>query len=365
MSRHVLLLATLLAGLSLCAAFTSEGHGHAAERTDELALVIDLPGQEPFQANFIIRAADDHETMETALNAALQLAPGATITPAEGAAVTREPGRVTAQWAPWGWRWDASELPVRVVYNPTGAPAGFAPADVASALSTWSNVSGSSFSYAYAGETSLTTSMDVSGPDGVNVIAWKDLACNPGCVLGVTTRSFTSHEADIVLNTNAKANLGNGENGTVDTVSVLVHESGHVLGLEHSCPIFGPCSQDEIDAVMFYAYGGEHRQLAPDDVTGLTLLYPAQQPTGVVGDALPALTVSVEEGWNLVTMPTGEIDTLVSGLSCVDAVYSLGGAGWASWVRGVPAQLQTLTASNPGTAVWVYSSATCSASIQP
>lgn len=365
MSRHVLLLATILTGVSLLGAFMFPGSGSSAERTDELVLVIDVPGREPFEAQFIVRADNDVDTMQTALNAALDLAPGATITTSQAATTERAPGSVTAQWAPWGWRWDASELPLQVVYNPSDAPAGFTGADAAGALATWSNVPGSSFAFAYSGETSLTTSMDVTGPDGVNVIAWKHIDCNPGCVLGVTTKSFTSHEADIVLNTNPKANLGTGANGTVDTTSVLVHEAGHLLGLEHSCPIFGPCSDAEIEAVMFYAYGGALRQPGPDDIDGLTLLYPALPGSGVIGDALPALTVSLESGWNLVTMPTGQVAPLVNGLSCVDAVYSLGGAGWSTWIRGLPAPLQTLTTTEPGSAVWVYSSAACAASIQP
>lgn len=364
MTRAVLLLATFLAGIPAVVGFTSGHSTYAAGNVDELVLTIDVPGGQPIEAQFIVSAGSDQDALATALNAALQLVPGGTVYPPE-AAKTSGDGRVTAAWAPWGWTWDATELPVPVLYNPAGAPAGVGPAEVRAALATWTAVPASSFAFDYAGETDTTTSMDVSGPDGLNVIAWKNLECSPGCVLGVTTRSFTSHEGDIVLNSNPRANLGDGSGDTVDSFSVVLHESGHLLGLEHSCPIFGPCSDAERAAVMFYAYGGERRGLQPDDIAGLETLYPAGDAANAVGESYPAVSIALVEGWNLVTLPGGSIDPLVEGLSCVDAVYSLGGAGWSRWIRGAPAQIQTLGVAAPGSAVWVHATGACGASIVP
>jgi len=74
--------------------------------------------------------------------------------------------------------------------------------------------------------------------------------------------------------------------------SVILHENGHVVGLGHS----------EVETAVMYAYYlGTHRVLEPDDVDGITFLYP--ESTGTIsgkvtewdgGAAISGATVAVE-----------------------------------------------------------------------
>lgn len=376
MTRPILLLATILSGLTLAMAFhLGEPPARADQAVTELEFVVSPPDGAALEAHFLVTGAGD-AALAAAASAVAQLFPGAEMLSRDEFSRT-EPGGVSAQWAPWGWRWDRAELPVVVTYNPAGNPAAFTAADVATVLEAWSSVETSTFAFAYSGLTSTPASMSSTGEDGQSVIAWADLGCQAGCVLGVTTKSFTSHEADVVLNSNAGARLGDGTAGTFDTFSVLLHEAGHLAGLEHSCPIFGPCTQEERAAVMFFSYDGVQRELAADDVDGLSLIYPGtkdgsagiveaapREPIPAVDPAPQLLVVELSEGWNLVMLPAGTVDDIVAELNCVEAVYGLGLDGWAAWVRGLSPRLQTLTATHPGQPYWVSTTGACSASFQ-
>lgn len=64
--------------------------------------------------------------------------------------------------------------------------------------------------------------------------------------------------------------------------AVVVHELGHVLGLEDKCVsasgeyLGSTCSRDDTSSVMFAP--GQHLELAPSDVAELCALYPRETP---------------------------------------------------------------------------------------
>lgn len=275
-------------------------------------------------------------------------------------------GGPAAQWAPWSWKWDDAELPVPVAYNPAGAPPEVGPDVFLAGLDAWSAVPSSRFRYRYAGITDNTASLLERGPDGENVISWAFLDCAKGCVLGITSKE-SAHEVDMLLNNNPEAAALLGVGATVDWRTVILHELGHMAGLEHSCPVpFGPCTPAEADAVMFYQYRGILRKLAPDDIAGLSARYPVASVPPVVTPVptptppVPAFPVALNAGWNLVLLPPANISTITSALPCIETVYGWSGRAWERWVRGFVPVFQTLAEVSASRAYWALASAACS-----
>ena len=309
---------------------------------------------------FDVVADSEEEADATARQALARLAPGTQVI---------EPG-ARAAWLPWVWLWAVEDLPVRVAYNPDGAPPTVGPDAIVAGLSAWSTVSASIFRYQYAGITNNAASILELGPDGENVISWVTLDCESGCVLAVTSKE-TAHEVDLVLNNNPKGAEQSGVGTRVDWRTVILHELGHMAGLEHSCPVpFGPCTDAEADAVMYFQYRGILRQLADDDVAGIRALYPVTSATPTPNATtspgatptptpFPEFPVVLERGWNLVLLPEGSAGSVVEALSCVAAIYTQADGEWRSYIPGVPGPLQTLTELQAGRGYWVFATRAC------
>jgi hypothetical protein len=277
-------------------------------------------------------------------------------------------GSVSAAWLPWSWQWSAAEIPVEVAYNPTGAPAAVGPSVIIAGLQAWSSVSESAFRYHYAGVTENVASILEFGPDGENVISWASLPCDQGCVLGITSKE-SAHEVDMLLNSNPSAAEQLGVGDRVDWRTVVLHELGHMAGLEHSCPVpFGPCTAAEADAVMYFQYRGMLRKLTGDDITGIANLYPLGSPSPTppggpppspTPTPFPELVVIIESGWNLVVLPPGPISPVAAILPCIEALYSWQDEAWIAWLKGLPASLQNINQLDSGRAYWAHASSSC------
>jgi hypothetical protein len=165
-----------------------------------------------------------------------------------------------------GLVWDV--LPVEQSYNPVGEPVVAGPL-LEATQATWSSVPGSAFAMSSGGETARCPSIvrECRGPqvlDGFNDVGW--LRLQPG-VLGVTW-SITSgtDEADMALTTRVPWHTGCTDvDGSFDAQTVLLHENGHVAGLDHAT---SPSS------VMFPSYQGAACTLGALDEEAISALYP-------------------------------------------------------------------------------------------
>jgi hypothetical protein len=338
-----------LAALALAALLPAGGRGHSGPALAESpsaqawSLVVERPGGARARLDFLVAARTPADA-ERAVAAALRALP----------VVPAAPG-VSAAWRPWGWAWSDDELPVPVAYNPAGAPPVVGPQAVIAGLQAWSSVEGSRFAFRYAGITDRTASILDAGPDGENVISWVHLPCHRGCVLGLTSKEEV-HEVDILLNSNPNALAELGLDTVLDWRTIILHELGHMAGLEHSCPApWGPCTPDEVAAVMYFQYTGINRVLAPDDRAGIRARYPAEPPPVAVR------RLALEPGWNLLVAPPIPPGALAARLPCLAAAYAFDGAAWLRWAPELPAPLRTLARFPPEAPVWLLASGPCAA----
>lgn len=168
---------------------------------------------------------------------------------------------------------------------------------IQAAMVVWSQVPCTDFTYENGG---TTTSRD-DAADGVNLIAFRESSWPGGAngAVAFTTRRRDMaaspevwQEADILLNGVDFSWSTDGDVHSFDVQSVVTHELGHALGLDHSALP---------EATMYFGTrrGVTYaRTLHADDVTGLCWLYPLGGRT-CAGDADCPLLQGVYGGADL------------------------------------------------------------------
>jgi hypothetical protein len=170
----------------------------------------------------------------------------------------------SSSFATTGLVWDNAIATQR--YNPSGQPVSGQSA-LTGTHSSWNNA-GSRFRFVNGGTTSTCPSLVPGCPggqrfDGENGVGWA--ALEEG-TLGVTVYNPSIDEADMGINTGYPWNLGCQELGTsYDLQTVLLHENGHVVGLDHS---------SDTGAIMYPSYQRADCTLGQDDVNGIRAIYP-------------------------------------------------------------------------------------------
>ena len=174
-------------------------------------------------------------------------------------------------------KWARGDVPVTMYYNPVGEPQGLdGIGALREGLAVWNGVPRQYFRFTDGGLTSAVAgdcSNDIPG-DGLNTLSWGDL---PPRVLGRTcyVSDGKSHvdghdrifEGDIVFGKKAKfSTAAVTPQDSYDLRSNVLHELGHVLGLDHT---------DKEPAVMLptLSLGLQRRSPTQDDVDGIRALY--------------------------------------------------------------------------------------------
>jgi len=182
-------------------------------------------------------------------------------------AVELEESAVAAEYLTSGFKWMSNST--SWAYNGTGAPAGVAGSAlslVGASASAWG--SGSNFQFTGGGASGAGTGACGGGTDGQNTVGW---ANQSGSVLAVTCSWYNGGSpfgaaAEFDMQIDPDWTWTTGGATTIDFQSVVTHEFGHALGLNHSA---------DGSAVMYpsYSAGSIKRSLAADDLAGMVAIY--------------------------------------------------------------------------------------------
>jgi hypothetical protein len=202
-------------------------------------------------------------------------------------AVAVDPNSASAQYVLSGFKWTSGVA--NWSYDGTGAAAsvsGTAQGAISAAAATWA-AQGANFHFQGGASSSAGTGACGGGTDGTNVVGW---ANQSGAVLAVTCSWYSNSgnpkpASEFDMQIDPEWAWTTGSSPQVDLQSVVTHEFGHALGLNHS----GSSS-----AIMYASYtsGTLKRTPTQDDIDGELAIYGASGggPTNTPTNTPPANT---------------------------------------------------------------------------
>ncbi len=141
---------------------------------------------------------------------------------------------------------------------------------VAYALSRWSVRTGIDFDFEYKGDTTRSCQ---SVDDGYSVISVVPSCADPECNVVARVRSVTQNgykvESDLCIyggSANFETSLEDIDSTEKDLIGVLVHELGHVLGMDHT-------NNTAMQPNTYMRGNGNSRYITGDDIDGLLAHY--------------------------------------------------------------------------------------------
>ncbi|MBI4867946.1 MAG: matrixin family metalloprotease [Candidatus Wallbacteria bacterium] len=223
-------------------------------------------------------------------------------------------------------KWGQVPIPYRI--NPSTASGNVSVGDtsaadaVRAAFRTWDDAASANVSFRDEGDTLQETA---STQEGVNLVSFVDVAFPYGGALAVTPYSYSTQNgalryASVLFNPQVRFSTAS-EPGTFDVQAVATHEIGHLLGLDHSA----------ILASTMLPFGCKDstrgRHLSPDDLAGISSIYPAlgfQAATGsIVGRVTNAAGSSIF-GAHLVAVSSDGV-VGAGAYTAADGSYRIGG----------------------------------------